>query len=154
MLLFCDDRGIHLVSLVSLVSFVRLYLHFSCRLRFLDHDYMISGISIKSIIYITILSYQVFLSTLTWSSRTLTGTITPGQSSPGSNGNDGILHSLPDFQNCIITIGRSLLSYSVYPSIGGSYSSAKDTVSVFKASLTGLSTRKNAWNVAIFSILE
>ena len=42
---------------------------------------------------------------------TLTGTKTPDQSGPGSNGYEGVLHTAPEPKNLSFTIRFSLMSY-------------------------------------------
>ena len=57
----------------------------------------------------------------TWSmDRNLSGATTPGQSEPGSNGNEGVLHILPKLQDWSLTVRwfcvktRTLIEWEFY----------------------------------------
>ena len=57
-----------------------------------------------------------WLNSSIWSIKdTLTGTITPSQGEPESNGNKGSISPSPDFQNWSLTIRYSLVSYLGHP---------------------------------------
>ena len=60
----------------------------------------------------------------------LPGATTPGQSGPGSNGNEGVLH-IPQRSNITgASLSDGLVSYLEH-SLGGLFSLCKDAVSVF-----------------------
>ena len=65
---------------------------------------------------------------------TLKGTITPGQSGPGSNSNEGVLHTTKNSR--AEASQPDAINYRTQDTLffgGGSYSSAGDTVSIFYA---------------------
>ena len=61
--------------------------------------------------------------------ETLTGTTTPNQSGPRSNGNEGVTPYSPEFQKRSLTIIYHLVLYTRYSFLSGiSNSSASDVI--------------------------
>ena len=72
--------------------------------------------------------------------RTLTGTITPGQSGPGSNGNEGILY-IPQNLKTGISSSDGLISYPEHLLVGSGFVS----LPLHKSSQCIRQTQLNAW---------
>ena len=62
--------------------------------------------------------------------RTLSGTITPGQSESGSNGNEGVLH-IPQISKARASLSAGLISYPVYSLGDGVLPHYRHAVDVF-----------------------
>ena len=81
------------------------------------------GLIVKNI---SILSYSVYstFSSIQPIDRALSGATTPGQSGPGSNGNEGVLHIPQSSSTAGTSPSDCLVSYPGH-SLGGSYPSAE-----------------------------
>ena len=72
--------------------------------------------------------------------RTVTGSITPIQSRPESNGNEGVFHT-PRFTE---QESHHQMQFREHPFVGGSYSFAGDIVSLFQLRRLGYRLDKDS----------
>ena len=88
---------------------------------------------------VTIISNTITNGSIWFLGGTLTGTTTPGQSAPGSNGSERVTSHSPKLQDLNLTFGCSLVSYLRLPIIfyEKSYPLTGYAVSVFLGSQTG-----------------